>query len=138
MRQRLTKLIATATLLSVCGSAYGQATVWACQTLQAAGMSWTNGKWETGSFENKPNYLLRIDGADSSYQEDGETYPLVCESSILSVRATLYENCRGVVNETFFINIENGLATYMSTIGGIILENQRDSLIVSALQCTKF
>jgi len=138
MRQRLTKLIATATLLSVCGSAYGQATVWACQTLKAAGMSWENGHWETSSFNFRPNYLLRIDGTNSSYQEDGETYTLVCESSFLSVRATFYENCRGVVNETFLINSENGLATYMSTIGGIISGNQRDGLIVSALQCTKF
>jgi hypothetical protein len=137
MRERLTKSIATVTLLSVCGSAYGQADVWACQEIESSGLKWANGKWESVSFEPK-NYLLRIDGANSSYQEDGETYPLVCEVSYVMARSTVYENCQGIVKETFLLNISNGLGSYMSALGGLFLETPRDSLVVSALQCTKF
>ena len=135
MRQRITKLLATVILLSVCGSVYGLAEVWACQTVRAAGLSWENQQWVVSSFVSR-NYLLRLEGENSSYAEDGTTYPTECNSDFYgSNRVRCHDNFGG----TLIFDTQTGQGGLSFLIGAVTESNAyKDSIVVRALQCTKF
>jgi hypothetical protein len=135
MRQRITKLIATATLLSVCGSAYGQAEVWACQSIERAGLYWENGSWNSTRFV-PVNYMIKVDRMNSSIQSNGETQHMTCNSvPAFPAEVQCLSRAPGT---NFLLNTETNLGALSYLIGGTVTGAVRDSLSVSALQCTKF
>lgn len=131
MRSKLTNLLMSATLLSVCGLAYGQAEVWACQSIKEAGLKWENSQWVTTAFLSQ-NYLITIDGDNSTYSINGRSVSTACHAEWFGVR------CNNDSGGTILLNTNTGLGGISVLLGGLVTPTSTDNLSVAAIQCTKF
>jgi hypothetical protein len=110
--------------------------VWACQSIEIAGLKWKNGNWSANSFTPQ-TLLLTIDGVNSTWKSNDIEFPATC------VENRLYTSC----SDSFFgaavlvLNKEDRIASYSDLLGGVTRpsnDGRRDSLHVGSYSCTKF
>ena len=125
------KLLATWVLMSLCSTAYSQVEVWACQAQASAGLKWEANRWSSTTFVER-SYLIRLDGENSTYGSGEVQYATACSKSGTTVR------CNDSTGGTIILNTETGTGGISELLGAVITGAQRDTLSVTAVQCTKF
>ena len=110
--------------------------IWACQDTETNGIFWENGKW-VPKLVNTNNWLLTVDGLNSSVKFVGDDYPMEC-SNYRSVFGAYYSCTDGYW--TVVLNPATGAAGFSKMLGAIfsLANDSRDSVTVSVAQCTKF
>lgn len=114
-----------------CGTAFGQAEVWACQVQASAGLKWGENHWASTSFKVQP-YLIRFDGKNSTYGAGEKQYQTVCSKQGDNIR------CNDSSGGTILLNTETGTGGTSELFGVMMKGAKRDTLSVTAIQCTKF
>lgn len=108
--------------------------VWICQTTVSTGLFWENENW-TASATTPEQYLLTLDGDNSSMRIDEFDVPMECGGGY-GVMEGLYQTCVGR-QVTIFLSPFSGKAG-MSTLRGSLQSGEsRDTVLISVLQCTK-
>lgn len=103
--------------------------VWDCQGTKSAGFSWRAGEWIERTFYTE-NYLLAVDGMNSSLRDNGIDKPMECRTTGSFHRCSSF-------TDLFVLKLTTGRAGY-STISGIIQSGDgADSIAASVLQCSK-
>lgn len=122
-------------LLLVSTASYGEAEVWACQSLHRVGLSWENDRWSPANYHGR-NFLLRVDWDNSSVSVGGSPISLTCAP--LDPGPTIFHCINIIAGLSVRLNRESGQGGISFIHGSTSTESLRDSLSVSALQCTKF
>jgi hypothetical protein len=110
--------------------------IWACQETDTNGLFWEDGRWERRGVTST-QYLFTLDGSNSTIKapEDLNAVGLNC----LYEAVDEYWFCSGhFLAKSFILDQATGAAGFSTLLGAIHSAARRDSLKVSALQCTKF
>ena len=119
-------------LMTFSGITFGQVEIWACQAHASAGLSWDGARWKPRAFSESP-YLIRIDGADSTYGHGETQYSTACSRQRNEVR------CNDTTGGTILLNTDTGSGAISELLGAVVSQSsQRDALTVTAIQCTRF
>ncbi len=108
--------------------------IWACQETEAVGLFWENGEWVKKGV-NTANWLLTVDGANSSMKLRGKDFSMEC-SNHRSASGAYYSCTDG--NWTIVLNPATGDAGFSRMLGAINSSPFKDFAGVSVAQCTKF
>jgi len=136
------KTLLLAAALACSGAVAQEKQVWACQEIQSQGMNWTNGRWQGGAFE-KSQLLFTLDGFTSTLKlpDSPDPIDLLCmNDSSLRGDELVYWFCSDSYSSavSFIINEDSGSAGISFLLGAVSNAENRDSLRIAALQCTKF
>ena len=126
----MNKLIAPLLILISSISFAQEAEVWACIDKHSTGFRPSGTDWETETFY-KDNNLFKIDGENSEY--DG--LKLQCETASLP----FFVSCNVPLgsNPIFFSKL-TGKGTYSNIFGGTQAGEDRLSVSLTIIECTKF
>ncbi|MDA1244078.1 MAG: hypothetical protein O3B02_03625 [Proteobacteria bacterium] len=130
------KTLLLAAALACSGAVAQEKEIWACQEIQSYGMEWTNGRWQGGAFEES-QLLFTLNGINSTLKLPELPRPI--DLSCLYDVTDGYWFCSDPLYAvSFIINQDSGSAGYSTLFGAVINEEDRSSITVSVLQCTKF
>ena len=104
--------------------------VWSCQGIKSSGFLWRAGEWIEHTFYTE-NYLLTVDGMNSSLRDNGIDIPMECRTNLS------FHYCSSLTS-LFVLKSTTGRGGY-STVSGVIQNgNGADSIAAVVLQCNKF
>ena len=109
--------------------------IWACQQTEVAGLIWGNGSWTPGDF-GLTQFLFTIDDSTASMKLLGTDFTFRCDIGLEN--GVVIHNCSntwGGMN--FILNPETGQAGF-SALSGALQDDNKDTMITSVVQCTKF
>lgn len=137
------RLIAVAAMvLSTSAVAQPDKDWWACQAVHTAGMEWENNRWVTTTFTNDPPFVLMSDGNGSLTKESVlkavglEGLPeqgVECKDWAFEGQVA----CMTVMGMHLHFNKEIGKGGISRMLGSTGTDTNRDSVGVSAFECTK-
>ena len=130
------KTLLLAAALACSGAVAQEKQVWACQEIMSGmGFVYKDGAWVETSFASV-NYLVTIDGSNSKYGHSGEQYSTNCEN--FTNKPTPHFRCSDTTGGTVLLNPDTKLAVISEGLGGILMDEYRDTVQIRLLQCTKF
>ena len=129
------KTLLLAAALACSGVVAQEKQIWACQEIAAGqGFAYKNGAWAESNFESV-NYLVTIDGSNSKYGHSGQEFSTNCE---LTRYPNQHFRCGDSTGGTVLLNPDTKLAVISEGLGGILMNENRDTVVIRLLQCTKF
>ena len=138
------KLIAIAAMvLSTAAVAQPDKDWWACQVVHASGMKWENNRWVTTTFQEYPPFVLMSDGNGSLTKESALEAVAAAglHKSGVECKDWAFEgnvSCMSVTGGHLYFSKETGKGGISQTAGaGLPYTNNRDTVSVSAFECTK-
>lgn len=130
------KTLLLAAALACSGTVAQEKEIWACQEVQSNGMDWINGRWQGGQFQ-KSQLLFTLNGINSTLKLPELPKPV--DLSCLYDITDGYWFCSDpFLARSFIINQGSGSAGYSALFGAVSSAQDKSSIYVSALQCTKF
>ena len=131
----MNKLFLIAAALACSGAVAQEKQVWACQQiLNGQGFSYENGAWKNSNF-SPLNYLVTIDGENSKYGHSGKQFSTNCEY-IPNIDA--HFRCNDGTGGTVLLNPNTKLAVISEGLGGLMMDEYRDTVSIRLFQCSKF
>ena len=109
--------------------------VWACFDSRISGLEWQVRGW--GQLTGRPsNFVLTLNGRDSSISLNGESTLLDCELTILPQIV----RCQDILGIQLLFNTVTNLGTYSSIAGGVIRPGDdgiREDIQIKTFQCNR-
>ena len=138
------KLIAVAAMvLSTAAVAQPDKDWWACQVVHASGMKWENNRWVTTTFQEYPPFVLMSDGNGSLTKESvlEAVAAAGLHKSGVECKDWAFEgnvSCMTVMGMLLYFSKETGRGGFIRMFGSTTTATDyRDSVLVSAFECTK-
>ncbi len=107
--------------------------VWACIDSRISGLKWENTRWVADNIVPS-NFLLVLNGIDSSVSINGDRTLIECARSILPQIVS----CNDILGTSLLFNTVTHLGTLSSIIGGVIGPGDdgfRDPILVKTFRC---
>ena len=131
----MNKTLLIAAALACSGAVAQEKQIWACQEIMSGqGFVYKDGAWAATSFARE-NYLITVDGLNSKYGSNGQQFSTNCEEGFF---ATPHIRCSDATGGTVLLNPTTKLAVISEGLGGIRTGENRDTVSIRLLQCTKF
>lgn len=129
------KTLLLAAALACSGAVAQEKEVWACQEIiSGQGFQYKDEAWIKTSFATE-NYLITVDGRNSKYGSNGQQFSTNCEDGFY---ATPHIRCSDMTGGTVLLNPTTKLAVISEGLGGLVTGENRDTVQIRLLQCTKF
>ena len=112
---------------------------WACQSVEAGGLIWKNGQWESTGFKHDDRFILIGDtGNIVTVESVGKIFGTKVEdiACVVGLRRDKV-SCISEYGETFIFSRETNQGATGHIYGAINAGNDRDTVTVQPFECAK-
>ena len=135
------KALTLAALLAASMPAVAEKTVYACQYVRSGGLNWNNGQWQPIEFNTRAPFFFSANNNALIRETVAKVLKIRVQTGVFcrpTDEFSQFQTCSDYLGGVFSFSFASLNGAIAQTFGGTQGENeQKDSLVVSAFNCTK-